>query len=137
DGYAGRSGVTGKFRVQRMISLDGSDDSSLVRRIAAAPRLQAADEARARVNEWLAEIADLPAGKSLTRLAAAHPRLAALMAGLAGGSPYLWGLVRGPPERVVPLLGAEPEGRLPVSLAGASGALAATPREAEAMSPLR
>ena len=66
-----------------MISLNRSGDSSLVRRIAAPPYLQDADEARARVNEWLAEIAGLTAGKTLTRLAAAHPRLEALMAGLA------------------------------------------------------
>jgi len=71
-----------------MICVDGSGDSSLVRRIAAAPHPQAADEARARVDEWLAEIADLPAGKTLTRLSAAHPRLEALMMGLADGSPF-------------------------------------------------
>ena len=59
--------------------MNGSGDSSLVRRIAGAPHVQAADEARARVNEWLAEIAGLPAGQMLTRLAAAHPRLEALM----------------------------------------------------------
>jgi len=87
-----------------MISVNRSGDSSLVRRIAGAPHLQAADEARARVNEWLAEIAGLPAGKTLTRLATAHPRLEALMTGLADGSPYLWGLVRGSPERFVTLL---------------------------------
>src|SRR6516225_7375776 len=120
-----------------MISLDGSDDSSLVRRIGAAPQLQAADEARARVNEWLAEIVDLPAGKTLTRLAAAHPRLAALMTGLADGSPYLWGLVRASPERFVALLEAEPERRFRDILADASGAIAATRDEAEVMRLLR
>ena len=87
DGGAGRSGVTGKFPVRRMISVNQSGDSSLVRRIVGAPHVQAADEARARVNEWLAEIAGLPAGQTLTRLAAAHPRLEALMTGLADGSP--------------------------------------------------
>ena len=120
-----------------MISLDGSDDSSLVRRIGAAPQLQAADEARARVNEWLAEIVDLPAGKTLTRLAAAHPRLEALMMGLADGSPYLWGLVRASPERFVALLEAEPERRFRDILADASGAIAATRDEAEVMRLLR
>ncbi|MBV8243335.1 MAG: hypothetical protein JOY75_21330, partial [Hyphomicrobiales bacterium] len=64
--------MAAKFRVRRMISVNRSGDSSLVGRIAAAPYLQAADEARVRVKEWLAEIAGLPAGKTLTRLAAAH-----------------------------------------------------------------
>src|SRR6516164_292184 len=117
-----------------MICVDGSGDSSLVRRIAAAPHPQAADEARARVDEWLAEIADLPAGKTLTRLSAAHPRLEALMMGLADGSPYLWGLVRGSPERFVALLEAEPEHRFRDILADARGASAAARRNARAIS---
>src|SRR5262245_66334605 len=90
-------------------AVDRSGDSSLVRRIAAAPQLQAADEARARVNDWLAEIAGASAGKTLTRLSAAHPRLDALMTGLAGASPYLWDLVRGSPGRFVGLRDADPE----------------------------
>jgi [glutamine synthetase] adenylyltransferase / [glutamine synthetase]-adenylyl-L-tyrosine phosphorylase len=120
-----------------MISVNQSGDSSLVRRIARAPHLQAADEARARVNEWLAEIAGLPAGQTLTRLAAAHPRFEALMTGLADGSPYLWGLVRGSPERFVALLEAEPEHRFRDILADARRAIAATRDEAEVMRLLR
>src|SRR5262245_46733934 len=73
-------------RVRSNDAVDRSGDSSLVRRIAAAPHLQAADEARARVNHWLAEIAGASAGKTLTRLSAAHPRLDALMTGREGGS---------------------------------------------------
>jgi len=120
-----------------MISVNRSGDSSLVGRIAAAPHLQAADEARARVNEWLAEIAGLPAGQTLTRLAAAHPMLEALMTGLADGSPYLWGLVRGSPERFVALLEAEPDRRFRDILADARRAIAATRDEAEVMRLLR
>jgi [glutamine synthetase] adenylyltransferase / [glutamine synthetase]-adenylyl-L-tyrosine phosphorylase len=120
-----------------MISVNRSGDSSLVRRIARAPHLQAVDEARARVNEWLAEIAGLPAGQTLTRLAAAHPRFEALMKGLADGSPYLWGLVRGSPERFVALLEAEPEHRFRDILADARRAIATTRDEAEVMRLLR
>src|SRR5215831_17689901 len=120
-----------------MILVDRSGDILLVRRIVTAPHLHAADEGCARVNEWLAEIAGLPAGKTLTRLAAAHPRLAALMTGLADGSPYLWGLVRGSPERFVALLEAEPERRFRDILADVSGAIAATRDEAEVMRLLR
>src|SRR5215471_6111041 len=120
-----------------MISVNQSGDSSLVARIAAAPHLQTADEAPARVKEWLAEIAGLPAGKTLTRLAAAHPRLEVLMTGLADGSPYLWGLVRESPERFVALLEAEPEHRFRDILADARRAIAATRDEAEVMRLLR
>src|SRR5215510_13491580 len=124
-------------RVRSNDAVDRSGDSSLVRRIAAAPQLQAADEARARVNDWLAEIAGASAGKTLTRLSAAHPRLDALMTGLAGGSPYLWDLVRGSPERFVALLEAEPERRFCDVLADARRAVAATCDEAEVMRLLR
>src|SRR5262249_39650576 len=90
----GMPGSCGHAGVRRMTPVESLADSSLVRRIAAAPHLQAADEARPRVNDWRAEIAGVSAGKTLTRLAAAHPRLDALITGLAGGSPYLWDLVR-------------------------------------------
>src|SRR5258708_38391190 len=111
-----------------MISVNQSGDSSLVRRIARAPHVQAADEARARVNEWLAEIAGLPAGQTLTRLAAAHPRLEALMTGLGGGSPSLSRLVRGAPGRFVALLGPQPQPRFRDIPAHAKPPIAATPR---------
>src|SRR5215470_11451123 len=120
-----------------MISVNQSGDSSLVGRITAAPHLQTAADAPARVKEWLAEIAGLPAGKTLTRLAAAHPRLEALMTGLADGSPYLWVLVRESPERFVALLEAEPEHRFRDILADARRAIAATRDEAEVMRLLR
>src|SRR5262249_62176573 len=84
-------------RVRSNDAVDRSGDSSLVRRIAAAPDLQAADEAHARVNDWLAEIAGASAGKTLTRLSAAHPRLDALMTALAGRSPFPLDHRRRPP----------------------------------------
>src|SRR5215510_79309 len=130
-------GTTPTARVRRMTSVDRLGDSSLVRRIAAAPHLQAAGEARARVNDWLVEIAAVPAGKTLIRLSAAHPTLDALITGLAGGSPYLWDLVRGSPERFVALLEAEPERRFRDILADAKRAIAATRDEAEVMRLLR
>src|SRR5262249_58990900 len=93
-------GPCGHDRVRRMTSVESLGDSSLVRRIAAAPHLQAADEACARVADWRAEIAGLSAGKTLTRLAAAHPRLDALITGLAGGPPPLLGFLPRSARRV-------------------------------------
>src|SRR6478736_7956839 len=84
---------------------------SLAHRIKAAPQLAAASEARARVNDWLAEIPDRTAGKTLTQLLAAHPMLDRLVMGLAEGSRYLWELARADPGRLIWLLGAEPERR--------------------------
>src|SRR3954465_3550675 len=84
----------------------------LAQRIKASPQLAAASEARARVNDWLAEIADRMAGKTLTQLLAAHPMLDALVMGLAEGSRYLWELARADPARLVWLVGAPPGRRL-------------------------
>jgi len=83
-----------------VISLAGLSDASLARRIAAAPCLEAAEEARARLADWLAEIADTPAGDALRQVIAGSPALEALLAGLADGSSYLWDLVRASPQRL-------------------------------------
>ena len=59
------------------------------------------------------------------------------MTGLADGSPYLWDLARGSPERLVALLEAEPERRFDEILKAARRAIAATRDEAEVMRLLR
>jgi glutamate-ammonia-ligase adenylyltransferase len=109
----------------------------LAQRVAAAPLLAAADAAHARVKEWLTEIAGTPAGETLLRLMAAHPKLGALIAGLAEGSPYLWELFRAEPARLVGLLEAEPARRFDEILAGARLAIAAARDQAEVMRLLR
>ena len=120
-----------------VISVGGLSDASLARRIAAAPYVEAAEEARARLTDWLAEIADAPAGDALQRLIAGNPALEALLTGLAGGSSYLWDLVRASPQRLLALIEAEPERRFADVLAEARRAIAATREEAEAMRLLR
>ena len=119
-----------------VISVGGLSDASLARQIAAAPCVEAGEEARARLTDWLAEIADAPAGDALRRLIAGNPALEALLTGLAGGSSYLWDLVRASPQRLLALIEAEPERRFADILAEAS-AIAATREEAEAMRLLR
>src|SRR5262245_63731366 len=74
-----------------------TDNGTLAQRIAAAPQLHAAEAARARVEDWLAEIAETSAGKALRGLLGDHAALAALITGLADGSPYLWELARRSP----------------------------------------
>src|SRR5258708_31864218 len=96
-----------------MNSVHGLSDHSLVRRIAAAPCLHADAEARTRVADWLAEIADLPAGQALARLCATSAPLESLLAGPAAGSPPLSDLVRAPPPRLLSLLSHQPRRPLP------------------------
>src|SRR5260370_19072499 len=96
-----------------MNSMHGLSDHSLVRRIAAAPWLHADAEERTRVADWLAEIADLPAGQALARLCATSAPLESLLAGLAARSPHLLALGRPPPPRVFTLLWSAPRAPLP------------------------
>ena len=67
--------VVGKSDDTDMTPLDELRDDSLVRRLTAAPSLHATDAARLRVTDWLAEIANAPAGKALRRLCGANPSL--------------------------------------------------------------
>src|SRR3954467_7356022 len=109
----------------------------LAQRIKASPHLAAATEARARVNDWLADIADRTVGKTLTQLLAAHPMLDGLVMGLAEGSRYLWELARADSARLVWLLEAEPERRFDEILIDTKRAIAAARDEAEVMRLLR
>jgi [glutamine synthetase] adenylyltransferase / [glutamine synthetase]-adenylyl-L-tyrosine phosphorylase len=84
------------------------EEGKLVRRLTGAlPRAFA--NGRNRSAEWLSSIAGSAAGKSLKSLVAAHPRLAALLAGIAGSAPYLWDLVCADPARLLRLLTSIPE----------------------------
>src|SRR5258708_39104640 len=120
-----------------MNSVHGLSDHSLVRRIAAAPCLHADAEARSRVADWLAEIADLPAGQALARLCATSAPLESLLAGLAAGSPPLWGPVRPSPQRLLSSLEHGPERRLAALLARGNRAIIAPHSDTEEMSVLR
>jgi glutamate-ammonia-ligase adenylyltransferase len=120
-----------------MTLVAGLQADALARRIAAAPYLRAPDAAHARVEEWLAEIADAPAGRALARLLADHPTLDVLITGLAEGSPDLWDRARAAPERLLALLEAAPERRFDDILVGARRAIAATRDEAQVMRLLR
>src|SRR6516165_3786329 len=110
---------------------------SLAQRVVSGPNLHDAAAARARLDDWLAEIGTSPAGTSVRQLFAELPTLHALMLGLTDGSPYLWELVRRSPERLVDLLQAEPERRFDDILHGAKRAIAVAREEAEAMRVLR
>src|SRR2546430_779823 len=116
---------------------DGRTEETLAQRIVAAPVLLASDRMQARLDDWLADIAGTPAGTILPRLLVEHPRLNALLVGIAEGSPYLWDLARADPARLAVLLESDPDRRLVDILADATRAVGATADDAEAMRLLR
>jgi glutamate-ammonia-ligase adenylyltransferase len=120
-----------------MISVAALQDRSLAQRVVSAPRANAADVAQRRVDDWLAEIEGRAAGRRLQQIFADLPSVHALIRGLADGSPHLWDLTRGSPERLLALLESEPERRFDGILAEATRAMVAAREEAEAMHVLR
>src|SRR5205085_11970207 len=112
-------------------------EKTLAQRIVVAPVLLASDRMQARLDDWFADIAGTPAGTTLLRLLVEHPRLNALLVGIAEGSPHLWDLARADPARLVRLLESDPDRRLVDVLADATRAVGATADDAEAMRLLR
>ena len=86
--------------------------TALARRITTVPPTSTLQTARDAVARWTESISTTPAGISLARLTADFPVVGLLIESLAGGSPYLWDLVRTDPARLVALLEADPDERL-------------------------
>ena len=114
-----------------------SAPETLARAITEAPRLVSAKATRARLTEWLDGVARTPAGKALNRLVGASPKLAALLAGIAESSPYLWDLASSKPSRLRAILESDPAANLDALLAKTERAVAASNDEAEVMRLLR
>ena len=113
-----------------------ANDATLAERIATAPHLVEAKAARARLAEWLAALRKTQA-KPLKVLLAAHNTVGTLLQSLAESSPYLWELASGDPQRLLRLLGCDPDRHLAALLAENGRAVAATADEADAMRLLR
>src|SRR5947208_12887344 len=79
--------------------------------IKSAPELSSPKVARARVEEWLAEIAHSMGGKAIKHLLTlAKPgKLGDIVAAIAEASPYLWELIRADPDRFLALLETDPD----------------------------
>ena len=110
--------------------------TALAQQIAETPRLSSPKEARARLAEWVDELGRAP-GAALKRLLADCPKLDALLAGLADGSPFLWDLASSDPARLLAILEADPEQRFTDVLTETARAVAAIKGEDEAMRLLR
>ena len=115
----------------------GSEGAALARRLVdVAPAAAESDAVRA-VSEWLTQIARRPEGRSLKQLVTGRPAVGALLAMIAGGSPYLWDLARADAGRLVAILDSDPDATLAAIIAETMHAVAATSDEAEAMRLLR
>ena len=114
----------------------GEASATLAERIVAAPFVNDAKAARARVADWLD---DLPAAeaKPLKARLAAHPNLNTLLESLSESSPFLWELSSHDPKRLLRLIDADPDKYLSALLADTRIAVDATEDEAEAMRLLR
>jgi glutamate-ammonia-ligase adenylyltransferase len=91
---------------------------TLAERVVTTPRLSGPEAARQRLDGWLAEIAQTPAGAALKQVLAGYPQVRALLEGIADGSSYLWDLARADPDRLVALLDADPDRRLEALIVG-------------------
>jgi glutamate-ammonia-ligase adenylyltransferase len=95
-------------RLARVGQADGAESAGL-------PVLYAAGSTR--LCDFLASIANSPAGKALNKLVAAEPGLARILGGIAETAPYLWDLVRADPARVRRLISRDPDEQFAAILA--------------------
>jgi [glutamine synthetase] adenylyltransferase / [glutamine synthetase]-adenylyl-L-tyrosine phosphorylase len=112
------------------------DQATLASRLTGALPLSSA-QGRARVADWLADIARTAAGKALKSLLTEYPPLATLLGGIAAASPYLWDLIRADPARLLRLLGGNPEAELAALVEKTRADAAAARAAAEVMRILR
>jgi [glutamine synthetase] adenylyltransferase / [glutamine synthetase]-adenylyl-L-tyrosine phosphorylase len=111
--------------------------TALARCIATVPLTSTLPAARDAVTRWTESISATPAGISLAHLTADFPVVGRLIESIAGGSPYLWDLVRTDPARLVALLEADPEERLAALLLRMRQEVAACTDETAVMRLLR
>jgi glutamate-ammonia-ligase adenylyltransferase len=102
-----------------------------------APRTMSAAAAKKRVAAELLDAAPARIRGALADLAREHPKLEALTAGIAEGSPYLWELIRSAPARWLALLKSDPEAHLAALMASVTEAAARWEDDAAAMRDLR
>jgi glutamate-ammonia-ligase adenylyltransferase len=111
---------------------DQGQTSSLAAQVIAAPTVTSPETARSLVKRDLAGVL-----AQLEPLFAGHPKVRALVEGIAEGSPYLWDLIRADPARFIALLTVDPEQRLASILAQGFTAVDAAEDEPDAMRLLR
>src|SRR5262245_39750219 len=106
-----------------LVSAEGTT-GTLAERVVTAPRLSGPESARQRLDGWLHEIGQTPAGATLKQVLAKRPAVRALLEGIADGSSYLWDLARADPDRLVGLLDTDPDSRLKALVASVATRIA-------------
>jgi glutamate-ammonia-ligase adenylyltransferase len=119
-------------RAQRA-QTDAKNGEALADRITVAPQLASPDDAHARLNGWLNDIAGSPAGEALRQRVAASATIETLLAGIAESSPFLWDLARADAARLLATLEDNPEHALAAVLNG----VAAVDRAADETAAMR
>jgi glutamate-ammonia-ligase adenylyltransferase len=111
--------------------------TSLAARVVAAPELTSAAAAQGKLQDWLRAVSTEGAGADLNALLTRYPKLRSLVTGIADGSPYLWGLLRGDSTRMLRVLQSDPDERLRQLFDQTAAALREAADEAETMRLLR
>jgi glutamate-ammonia-ligase adenylyltransferase len=109
---------------------------TLAARIVTAPRLIEPRAARARITQWLAGL-QMSQVKAFKAIWAVYPVAGTLVESLSEHSPFLWELANIDPQRLLRLLGSDPDKHLAALLAENTHAVSATSDEAQAMRLLR
>ncbi|HEY6024008.1 MAG TPA: bifunctional [glutamine synthetase] adenylyltransferase/[glutamine synthetase]-adenylyl-L-tyrosine phosphorylase [Pseudolabrys sp.] len=109
---------------------------TLAERIVTAPQVTDPGMARVRVADWLAGLASAEE-RPIRDLLAARPIVGTLLESIAESSPYLWELVSREPDRLLRLLGANPDQHFAALLAEHGQATASSNDVAVAMRLLR
>jgi [glutamine synthetase] adenylyltransferase / [glutamine synthetase]-adenylyl-L-tyrosine phosphorylase len=118
-------------------SIDGNVASTvLAARFVGGPHISAADQAKGRLNEWLAELGPEQAGE-IDRLLRRFPTARTIFLSLAEASPYLFDLVCTDAARAICLLLCEPERHLAQLIEKIGRDVLAAQSEAEVMQLLR
>jgi glutamate-ammonia-ligase adenylyltransferase len=126
-----------KHSITRAAAPAAAAEKRLANRIALPRAEPRPGDGRARVAEWLSDIADRSTAAVLARILDGHPAANGLIAGFAESAPYLWDLVRAEPARLLTLLQSDPDLRLEDILAGAAADAAMTRDEPGVMALLR
>src|ERR1700743_3578990 len=108
-----------------------ADPKMLAARFVEAPHSLAPDKAEQILGGWLAGLA--PEQSAAIAELTALPHARAILLALAEFSPYLFDLVRADPERLIRLLGAEPEQHLAALIETTSREVLAASGEADVM----
>jgi glutamate-ammonia-ligase adenylyltransferase len=113
-----------------------ADRRCLAARFVEGPRLFAPDQARLRLESWLADLEPEHAN-TIRSLADRFPQAKTILEGIAEASPYLFDLMRADAARLIRLLDDDPQSHLAALIERTSHAIAAAADEAEVMQLLR